>query len=69
MREYTIITEPICFLSILELETKEEINQHGYMRLGGYISDEEEEEYFNLLMGEIWEKVELIGREGEHSIL
>ncbi len=69
MREYAIITEPIRFLSMFHLETKEEINEHGFMRLGGYISDEAEEEYLNLLMGELWEKVELVGREGEHSIL
>lgn len=69
MREYNIITEPIRFLALLELETKEEINTHGYARLSGYIPDEAEEEYLSLLMGELWEKVELVGRKGEHSIL
>ena len=69
MREDNLITESIRFLTILELETKEEINDHGYARLVGYISDEVEEEYLSLLMGELWERVELVGREGEHSIL
>ena len=69
MREDNLITEPIRFLTILELETKEEINDHGYARLVGYISDEVEEEYLSLLMGELWERVELVGKEGEHSIL
>ncbi len=69
MKEYSIRTEPLEFLAILEIEMKEEINQHGYLRITGYISDEAEEEYLHQLRDDLWEKVELAGRDGERAIL
>ena len=69
MREYSIITEPLTFLAILEIQIREEINEHGYMCITGYIPDDVEEEYLYQSMTELWEKVELVGKDGEKAVL
>lgn len=69
MKEYYIHTEPIGFLSILDLQMQEETGAHGTMTVTGYIEDEKEEEYFARLTGEVWEKVEKVGKDGDRQIL
>lgn len=69
MREYNIRTSPVEFLDILELRVDEEINQHGKMVISGHISDEDEEKYLGLLSGDVWEKVQLLGNNGEVETL
>lgn len=69
MRDYNIQTEPFTFLAILEIQKQEEINEHGKMTITGFIEDEKEEEYLRMLKGEVWEKVEAAGRDGETEIL
>ena len=69
MREYNIKTSPVAFLDILELRVDEEINQHGKMVISGHISDEDEEKYLGLLTGDVWEKVQLLGQNGEVETL
>ncbi|MDD6626872.1 MAG: contractile injection system protein, VgrG/Pvc8 family [Lachnospiraceae bacterium] len=69
MREYHIRTSPVEFLDILELQLEEEINQHGKMILSGHIIDDQEEEYLGLLTGEVWEQVQMIGKDGEIKTL
>ena len=69
MREYNIITGPVAFLDILELQEEEEINQHGRMFISGHISDDQEEEYLGLLTGKVWETVQAVGMDGEVKTL
>ena len=69
MREYNIITGPVVFLDILELQEEEEINQHGRMFISGHISDDQEEEYLGLLTGKVWETVQAVGMDGEVKTL
>ena len=69
MRDYNINTAPLSFLSILDIQMKEEIGEHGVMTITGYIEDEAEQEYLSLLTGDVWERVEKVGKDGEREIL
>lgn len=64
MKEYNIRTSPVAFLDILELRVDEEINQHGTLIISGYISDEDEEKYLGILTDDVWEKVQLLSKDG-----
>lgn len=69
MRDYNINTAPLAFLSILDIRVEEEIGEHGVLTITGYIEDEAEEKYLSLLTGDVWEKVEIVGKDGEREIL
>lgn len=69
MRDYNINGAPLAFLSILDIRMEEEIGEHGIMEITGYIEDSKEEEYLSLLTGDVWEKVEMVGKDGEREIL
>lgn len=69
MKEYYILTEPLAFLSIQDIRMREEIGEHGTLTVTGYIEDEKEEEYLARLTGEVWEKVEKAGMDGERQVL
>lgn len=69
MKEYYIQASPLEFLSILDIRMKEEAGEHGTMTVTGYIEDDKEEEYLARLTGEVWEKVEKAGKDGERQIL
>lgn len=69
MKDYNIRTEPVTFLAVLELQKEEEINEHGRMTITGYIEDEAEAEYMEMLSREVWEKVEAVGKDGETDTL
>lgn len=69
MKEYYILTEPLTFLSIQDIRMREETGEHGRLTITGYIEDEKEEEYLARLTGEVWEKVEKAGIDGERQIL
>lgn len=69
MKEYNISAQPISFLSIQELRMEEEIGEHGKLKMEGYIADEMEEKYLALLAGDVWERIEKIGKDGERQIL
>ncbi|EOS25073.1 hypothetical protein C804_04763 [Lachnospiraceae bacterium A4] len=69
MREHNILTAPVEFLDILELQREEEVNQHGRMVLSGHITDEQEEEYLGLLTGSVWETVRAVGDDGEEKTI
>ncbi len=66
---YNINTSPISFLAILELKLEMEINRHGTMTITGYINEEDEETCLKTLSGEVWEKVEEVGKDGDKSVL
>lgn len=69
MREHNILTAPVEFQDILELQREEEVNQHGRMVLSGHITDEQEEEYLGLLTGTVWETVRAVGDDGEEKTI
>lgn len=69
MREYSIRTEPFEFIAIQVLDIHKEINQHGTVRLEGYIPDEKEESYLKLLLKECWVKIEAVGKDNNIQIL
>ena len=69
MRDYNINGAPLAFLSILDIRMEEEIGEHGIMEITGYIEDSKEEEYLSLLTGDVWEKVEMVGKDGGREIL
>lgn len=69
MREYNIKTEPLTFIDIRSLKVHRQINQHGTAHIEGYIEDEQEENYIKQLSGNVWEKIEEIGRDGEPQTL
>lgn len=69
MKEYNIRTSPVEFLDILELQMDEEVNCHGKMIISGHIADEQEEEYLGLLTDNVWEQIQMVGKEGEIRIL
>lgn len=69
MKDYNISTAPLAFLSILDIRIKEEAGEHGVMTITGYIEDEDEKKYLSLLTGDVWEKVEKVGKDGEREIL
>ena len=48
---------------------KEEVNEHGTMTITGFIEDEMEENYLHLLTGNVWERVEKVGKDGERQTL
>lgn len=69
MRDYNIDATPLAFLSILDIRIEEKIGEHGVMTITGYIEDEAEEKYLSLLTGDVWEKIEMVGKDGEREIL
>lgn len=69
MKDYNIFASPLTFLSILDIQMEEKIGEHGRLVIEGCIEDEKEEEFLSLLKGDIWEKVEKIGKDGEREIL
>lgn len=69
MREYNVRTSPVEFLDILELQMDEAVNCHGKMIISGHITDEQEEEYLGLLSGNVWEQVQMVGKDGEIQVL
>lgn len=69
MREYNLRTEPLAFIDIRELMVSQQINEHGTAIVCGYIEDEQEEEYVRLLAKDVWEKIEVIGADGEAETL
>lgn len=54
MKEYWIETSPISFLSIYDLHISMEVNGHGTAIIKGYIEEDREEEYAQMLNGEVW---------------
>lgn len=69
MKEYSLKTEPLKFLEIRELSVTRQINDHGTAVISGYITDKEEEVYLSQLAGDVWEKIEEIGKDGEVQTL
>ncbi|WP_024292940.1 phage baseplate assembly protein V [Lacrimispora indolis] len=69
MKEYNLKTEPLQFIEIRELKVSREINEHGTAVISGYIADQDEEIYVKQLTGDVWEKIEEVGKEGEAKIL
>ncbi|MGL5437595.1 MAG: contractile injection system protein, VgrG/Pvc8 family [Lachnospiraceae bacterium] len=69
MREHNIRTEPLQFITIKELSVKRHINEHGTAVISGYIADENSDEYLELLSGNVWEKLEEEGEDGEVQTL
>ena len=39
MKDYNIFSAPLTFLSIQEIQMKEEVNEHGTMTITGFIED------------------------------
>ena len=54
MKEYWIETEPVEFIAITRLDMNVEPGSHGRAVMEGYIEDEKEEEYLNLLQSKTW---------------
>lgn len=69
MNEYNLKTEPLQFIELSELRVSREINEHGTAVISGYIADEDEQIYSNQLTGDVWEKIEQIGKDGEVQTL
>lgn len=69
MKEYNLKTEPLQFLEIRELKVSREINEHGTAVISGYIADKDEEIYIKQLTGDVWEKIEEVGKDGETQTL
>ncbi|MGB8451722.1 MAG: contractile injection system protein, VgrG/Pvc8 family [Anaerocolumna sp.] len=69
MKEYNLKTEPLQFIEIRELKVSKEINEHGTAVISGYIADKDEDIYINQLTGDVWEKIEEIGKDGEVQTL
>ena len=69
MKDYNIFSTPLTFLSIQEIQMKEEVNEHGTLTITGFIEDEMEENYLHLLTGDVWERVEKVGKDGERQTL
>lgn len=69
MRDYHLKTEPLTFLAVTKLTVNREINTHGTAVLEGYIADEDEERFLGQLQGQVWEKIEEVGRDAERKIL
>ena len=69
MKEYNLKTEPLQFIEIRELKVSREINEHGTAVISGYIADQDEEIYVKQLTGDVWEKIEEVGKDGEAQIL
>lgn len=69
MKEYNLKTEPLQFIEIRELKVSKEINEHGTAVISGYIEDKDEDSYINQLTGDVWEKIEAIGKDGEVQTL
>ena len=69
MRDYNIAASPLSFLSVLDIQMKEEVGEHGVLTITGYIEDAAEEEYLFRLAGDVWEKIEKVGIDGERETL
>lgn len=69
MKEYNIKTEPLQFIAIKELSVESQVNIHGTAVISGYIADDYEEEYLDLLTQEVWEKIVQISEDGEEHTL
>lgn len=69
MREYNLITEPLTFLHIKHLEIHRQVGEHGRARLEGHIADEDEQPFLEQLCRDVWEKIDIVGREGDRKTI
>ena len=69
MREYDIITEPLTFIHIKHLAIHRQVGEHGRARLEGHIADEDEQSFLEQLCKDVWEKIEIVGREGDRKTI
>ena len=69
MKEYNLKTEPLQFIEIRDLKVSRQINEHGTAVISGYIADEDEETYVKQLTGDLWEKIEEVGEDGDAQTL
>lgn len=64
MREQRIILEPFELLDILKCTGIVGANMHGHMTVKGHIEKEKEEEYLQILVGDVWASVQLCDENG-----
>ena len=64
MREVRIVAEPFVFVSYLSVECVKELNEHGYIKIGGMIKAENVARYLGYASAETWVKVKLFSDEG-----
>lgn len=69
MKEYNLKTTPIQFIEVRELMVNRQINEHGTAVVSGYIADEDEDIYLKQLTGDVWEKIEEVGENGDVQTL
>ncbi|WP_313152237.1 phage baseplate assembly protein V [Lacrimispora sp.] len=69
MKEYNLKAEPLKFIEIRNLTVSRQINKHGTAMVSGYIADTDEETYLKMLTGDVWEKIEETGKDGEAQTL
>lgn len=60
-----------CFqlLALVDLESRLEKNNHGYVKISGYISSEERSRMIDLLAEETWADIQFYDEDGEKNIL
>ena len=69
MKEYWIETEPVEFIAITRLDMNVEPGSHGRAVMEGYIEDEKEEEYLNLLQSKTWMTIRAANNKREREVL
>lgn len=69
MKEYNLKTGPIQFIEVRDLMVNRQINKHGTAVVSGYIIDEDEGIYLKQLTGDVWEKIEEVGEDGDVQTL
>lgn len=68
MREQAIILEPFNLLNVFECKGEICADCHGYMSVKGYINGENEEEYLEMLIEELWVSLKVCDENGNEEI-
>lgn len=69
MKEQRVILEPFELLKVLQCTGMVRENEHGYMIVSGYIQQDKEEEYCQLLAQNTWANVRIFDEHGNNEIL
>ena len=69
MRIEQIIVAPFVFQEIIDYESITKLNEHGYAKITGYVTEEQKKKALELMAGEVWGTVSFEDENGINRIL
>lgn len=69
MRAEQLIVEPFEFRTITEFESEIKLNEHGYAKISGYVTDKQKNKALELMTNEVWGMVGFLDESGKPGML